>query len=49
MSANKGIVNMTSRVEGKELIMERTFNSPRELVFKAFSDSNHLASWWGPQ
>ncbi|WP_191565664.1 SRPBCC family protein [Metabacillus idriensis] len=49
MSTNKGIVNMTSRVEGKELIMERTFNAPRELVFKAFSDSKHLASWWGPQ
>ncbi|TDL83163.1 SRPBCC family protein [Peribacillus frigoritolerans] len=49
MSSNKGIVNMTSRIEGKELIMERTFHAPRELVFKAFSDSKLLESWWGPE
>ena len=42
---------MTSRVEGKELIMERTFNRTKELVFKSIlSDSKlYLASWWGPQ
>ncbi|MDQ0271403.1 SRPBCC family protein [Cytobacillus purgationiresistens] len=38
-----------SRVEGRDLIIERVFNAPRELVFKAFSDSTHLANWWGPK
>jgi uncharacterized protein YndB with AHSA1/START domain len=26
-----------------------TFNAPRELVFKAFSESEHLRNWWGPK
>ena len=24
-----------------------TFNAPRELVFKAFTESQHLRNWWG--
>ncbi|MFB6801496.1 SRPBCC domain-containing protein [Peribacillus butanolivorans] len=27
----------------------RSFNAPRELVFKAFTDSEHLQNWWGPK
>jgi uncharacterized protein YndB with AHSA1/START domain len=26
-----------------------TFNAPREFVFKAFTDSDHLKNWWGPK
>lgn len=26
-----------------------TFNAPRELVFKAFIESQHLQNWWGPK
>ncbi|WP_261132179.1 SRPBCC domain-containing protein [Bacillus sp. Marseille-Q3570] len=26
-----------------------TFNAPRELVFKAFTESEHLQNWWGPK
>jgi uncharacterized protein YndB with AHSA1/START domain len=26
-----------------------TFNAPRELVFKAFTESQHLQNWWGPK
>jgi uncharacterized protein YndB with AHSA1/START domain len=41
---------MTSRVEnGKELILERTFKAPRELVFEAFTQAEHLRQWWGPR
>ncbi|MFP3510355.1 SRPBCC domain-containing protein [Peribacillus sp. SIMBA_075] len=28
--------------------MERIFDGPRDRVFKAFSNSERLASWWGP-
>jgi len=28
--------------------MERIFDAPRELVFKAWTDPKHLAQWWGP-
>lgn len=37
-----------SQVEGNTLIVERSFNAPRELVFEAFSSPSHLESWWGP-
>jgi uncharacterized protein YndB with AHSA1/START domain len=26
----------------------RTFDAPRDLVFKVFSEAHHLAQWWGP-
>ena len=28
--------------------MERTFQAPRELVFKAWTDPQLVAQWWGP-
>lgn len=40
---------MLSRVEGNVLILERVFNAPRELVFQAFSEAEHLKQWWGPR
>ncbi|KGE19760.1 SRPBCC domain-containing protein [Paenibacillus wynnii] len=40
---------MITTVEGQELILERVFNAPRELVFKAFSEAEHLKQWWGPR
>ncbi|WP_079527772.1 SRPBCC family protein [Halobacillus hunanensis] len=49
MSENKRCSNLETAVEGRNLVMERTFDAPKELVFKAFSESDQLASWWGPQ
>lgn len=40
---------MISKVEGQELVLERTFNAPRERVFQAFSNAEHLTQWWGPR
>lgn len=40
---------MLKKVEGQELTLERVFNAPRELVFKAFSEAEHLKNWWGPR
>jgi uncharacterized protein YndB with AHSA1/START domain len=31
------------------LILERTLNAPRELVFQTWIDPKHLAQWWGPK
>lgn len=33
----------------REFVMERIFDAPRELVFKAFSECKHLTHWWGPK
>ena len=32
----------------QELTLMRTFDAPRELVFKAWTDPSVLAKWWGP-
>ncbi len=31
------------------LILERTLNAPRELVFQTWIDPKQLAQWWGPK
>jgi uncharacterized protein YndB with AHSA1/START domain len=31
------------------LVITRTFDAPRELVFKAWTDREHLMKWWGPK
>jgi uncharacterized protein YndB with AHSA1/START domain len=33
----------------RELVLTRIIDAPRELVFKAWTDPQHLAQWWGPQ
>ena len=32
----------------QELTIIRIYDEPRELVFKAWTDPNLLALWWGP-
>ena len=32
--------------EGKELVLTRVFDAPRELVFKVWTDPKHMAQWW---
>jgi uncharacterized protein YndB with AHSA1/START domain len=33
----------------RELTITRVFDVPRMLVFEAWTDSKHLAQWWGPR
>ena len=37
-----------ARLEGREMIVSRLIQAPRDLVWKAFTDPAHLAHWWGP-
>jgi uncharacterized protein YndB with AHSA1/START domain len=32
----------------RSIVGTRVFDAPRELVFSAFTDPQHLAQWWGP-
>jgi uncharacterized protein YndB with AHSA1/START domain len=32
-----------------DLVLTRIIDAPRELVFQAWTDPQHLAQWWGPQ
>lgn len=43
---NKFVVSFPSETE---LVMEREFNAPRELVFKAHLDAEIIPKWWGPR
>jgi uncharacterized protein YndB with AHSA1/START domain len=33
----------------RELTLVRIFDAPREVVFKAWTDPEQLAKWWGPK
>jgi uncharacterized protein YndB with AHSA1/START domain len=35
--------------DGTDLVFERTFDAPRELVWKAFTDPELIQRWWGPR
>ncbi len=34
---------------GGDLVFERTFDAPREQVWKAFTDPELIPRWWGPK
>ena len=33
----------------REVSISRTFDAPRELVFRSFTQAEHIAKWWGPE
>jgi uncharacterized protein YndB with AHSA1/START domain len=35
-------------VAKREVVITRIFDAPRGLVFKAWTDPEHMARWWGP-
>src|SRR3954469_6414358 len=41
--------NAAVAAQGPELVITRTFKAPRALVFRAFSEAERLAQWWGPK
>jgi uncharacterized protein YndB with AHSA1/START domain len=43
------MATLTENLVGKEFVITREFNAPRELVFKAWTDPKNLAQWWGPR
>lgn len=48
MNNDNPAANATSSASERTFVMERIFNAPRELVFQAYSDCQHLIHWWGP-
>lgn len=40
---NSGVAESVDR----ELVITRIFNAPRDLVWKAFTDRDRMAKWWG--
>lgn len=46
MTASDGTTDRTT--EEREIVISRTIDAPRELVFEAFTKVRHLSRWWGP-
>lgn len=38
-----------ARVGDREITITRVFETPRDLVFEAWTKAEHLAKWWGPR
>ena len=45
MTATEHVAGTT----GKEFVISRTFDAPRERVWKAWSEAEQLERWWGPK
>lgn len=39
----------TKALAEREITIERVFDAPRDIVFKAWTDPKQLAQWWGPK
>jgi uncharacterized protein YndB with AHSA1/START domain len=35
-------------ISEREIVVTRSIQAPRRLVFEAYTDVNHLSNWWGP-
>ncbi|MCA9904324.1 MAG: SRPBCC family protein [Anaerolineae bacterium] len=42
-------LNLVAEPGMHSIVMSRTFDAPRALVFKAFTDPALLPKWWGPR
>jgi uncharacterized protein YndB with AHSA1/START domain len=41
--------NPTTESEERALVIERVFDAPRELVWRAWTEPEHFVRWWGPK
>jgi uncharacterized protein YndB with AHSA1/START domain len=38
-----------AETQTKEFVISRTFDAPRELMFRVWTDPEHMQRWWGPK
>lgn len=48
MFSNESAIAITVNEEERELVVVRDFHAPRELVWRTFTEPEHLARWWAP-
>ncbi len=41
--------SLSENTVARELSITRMFDAPRDLVFEAWTNSKHVAQWWGPR
>ena len=49
MSNIAQFVEKPREAQVEDFVISRTFDAPRELVWKAFTDPEHMKNWWGPK
>ena len=49
MNTTIGKLTIEAPADQAVAIMTRTFNAPRDLVFKAHNSCRHVSQWWGPR
>jgi uncharacterized protein YndB with AHSA1/START domain len=49
MTENNASGNVSNNTNEQELVITRVFEAPRELVWKAWTDSERVKRWWGPK
>ncbi|KHE67093.1 SRPBCC domain-containing protein [Halobacillus sp. BBL2006] len=49
MSEHEAASGLSTHIDGRVLVLERTFNAPQNMLFQAYSDPDRLTSWWGPK
>ena len=37
-----------SSTADREIVIERTISAPRDLVWRAWTEADQIAKWWGP-
>ena len=42
-------MSSSSDTADREILLTRTFDAPRELVWSAMTDPKHVVHWWGPR
>jgi uncharacterized protein YndB with AHSA1/START domain len=43
-----GETTMNDTTAEREIVVTRLFDAPRELVFAAFTEREHVVNWWAP-
>ena len=49
MGANSNSASMQTMPSNRDLVITRVFDAPRDLVFRAWTEPDRAARWWGPQ
>jgi uncharacterized protein YndB with AHSA1/START domain len=42
-------INPTEQTADREIVISRVFDAPREVVWQAMTDPQHVIHWWGPR
>src|SRR5438132_8475696 len=49
MAATNAGSSIAAKAGQQEIVATRVFDAPRELVFRMWTDPQHVARWWGPR